>query len=118
MYAQITTVQVPMGSMKKLREIMERDYLPMLQGRAGFISALFLEQLDDPDRAQILTLWKDQAALETFMSNSLPQASSQVLAGQLPGVRVQREGHAVTILAGIPPDKFEAHPPTTQNASS
>jgi quinol monooxygenase YgiN len=97
MYAQITSIRVPMGSMDRMRAIIQRDYLPKIRVRPGFVSAFLMEQVDDRDRAELVILWESQAALEKFNSTGLLEASVQSLAAHLPGAQVQRQGYALTV---------------------
>ena len=100
MYAQTTTIRVPIGHMTRMREIIRRDYLPKIRIRPGFVSAFLMEQVDDPDRAELLILWESQASVESFNSTGLLEATLHGLTIQLPGVQVQRQGYALTVFAG------------------
>ena len=98
MYSQITFIRTPMGALVKMRQIIRRDYLPKLRERAGFVSAYLMEQVDDPDRAQLVVLWENQAALERSHSTGALEASVHGLASTLPGVEIQRQGYVLTIV--------------------
>ncbi len=87
--------------MEHMREIVQRSYLPKVRTRPGFVSAFFLEQVDDPDRAELIVLWEDQAALERFNSTGMLEASVHGLGARLPGVQIQREGYLVSMLIGV-----------------
>lgn len=100
MYAQATTIRVPLGNMNRMREIIKRDYLPKLRVRPGFVSAFLMEQVDDPDRAELVILWDNQAAVERFNSTGLLEATVHGLATYLPGVQIQRQGYALTVVSG------------------
>ncbi len=100
MYAQTTSIRVPMGKMELMREIIKRDYLPKIRVRPGFVSAFFMEQVDDPDRAELVILWDNQAAVERFNSTGLLEATVHALASNLPGAQVQRQGYALTVVTG------------------
>ncbi len=104
MYAQKTSIRVPLENMHQMREIVQRTYLPKIRTRPGFVSAFLLEQVDDPDRAELVVLWEDQAALERFNSTGMLEASVQGLAARLPGVQIQREGYLVSLLTGVQPE--------------
>jgi heme-degrading monooxygenase HmoA len=97
MYAQATAIRVPMGTMAQMRQVIEEEYLPRVRNRPGFVSAQFLEQIDDPDSALLIVCWDNQAAVENFNRTNLLEASVQALAVRLPGVRVQREGYLISI---------------------
>ncbi len=97
MYAQITHIRVPMGSMAQVRKVITDSYLPAVRMRPGFVSAMFLEQIDDPDSARLIITWQDQASVEAFNSTGALMSSVQSLSATLPGVKVQREGYVVTI---------------------
>lgn len=108
MYAQTTTIRVPLGAMRRMREIIQSDYLPKVRIRPGFVTALFLEQLDDPDYAELIVLWENQAAVEHFNSTGALEATIHGLSAHLPGVRVQREGYTLTVTMGAEPSALAA----------
>ena len=103
MYAQTTTIRVPMGLMGRMREIVKSEYLPKIRIRPGFVSAIFMEQLDDPDRAELLVLWENQAAVERFNSTGVLEATIHGLSAHLPGIQVQRQGYSLTVVTGVDP---------------
>lgn len=100
MYAQASTLHAPMNMMPQLRSAIEQDYLPRVREREGFISAHLLEQIDDTDTGLLIIYWRDQASVEAFAGTGLLEASVQALAARVPGVRIQREGYAVTVNVG------------------
>ncbi len=100
MYAQTTSIRVPLGNMNRMREIIKRDYLPKIRVRPGFVSAFLMEQVDDADRAELVILWDNQAAVERFNSTGLLEATVHGLATYLPGVQIQRQGYALTVMSG------------------
>lgn len=100
MYAQASTIRVPMGTMAQMRTVVEQEYLPRVRSRPGFVSAQFLEQLDDPESALLIICWDKQASVESFNRTNLLEASVQALAARLPGVRVQREGYLISVHMG------------------
>ena len=97
MYAQATTIRVPLGTMAQMRHVIEQDYLPRVRNRPGFLSAQFLEQIDDPEFALLVVCWENQAAVENFNRTNVLEASVQALAVRVPGVRVQRQGYLVSV---------------------
>ncbi|MBW4438058.1 MAG: antibiotic biosynthesis monooxygenase [Pleurocapsa minor GSE-CHR-MK-17-07R] len=97
MYAQVTTLHVPLGSMQQLRTLIQRDYLPHIAQRDGFVSAQLLEQLDDADTALLTVFWRDQSCVEAFHNTGSLAASIQGLASVMPGVRVTREAYMATL---------------------
>ncbi|MFN8449568.1 MAG: hypothetical protein U0521_13535 [Anaerolineae bacterium] len=103
MYAQTTTIRVPMGLMGQMREIVRGEYLPKIRIRPGFVTAFFMEQLDDPDRAELVVLWESQAAVEHFNSTGVLEATIHGLSAHLPGIQVQRQGYALSVLVGADP---------------
>lgn len=111
MYAQSTIVRVPMGTMGRMREIIRSEYLPKIQIRPGFVSAFFMEQVDDPDRAELVVVWENQAAVERFNSTGLLEATIHGLASHLPGVQVQRQGYSLTVTIGAHPEALGAVEP-------
>jgi hypothetical protein len=94
--------------MARLRGIVQREYLPKIQSRPGFVSALFMEQVDDPDRAELVILWDNQAAVENFNSTGMLEATIHGLAAYLPDVQVQRQGYALTVVSGALPEYAHA----------
>jgi heme-degrading monooxygenase HmoA len=80
-----------------MRHVIEQDYLPRVCNRPGFVSAQFLEQIDDPDSALLVVCWENQAAVENFNRTNVLEASVQALAVRVPGVRVQRQGYQVSV---------------------
>src|SRR4051812_23201478 len=115
MYVQTTTIRVPLGRMGQMRTIIEREYLPKIRIRSGFVSAMLMEQVDDPDRAELLLLWESQEAVERFNSTGLLEATVHGLAAYLPGVQVQRQGYALTLsISAHSDDLEETHPAVAQ----
>ncbi|HVU14519.1 MAG TPA: hypothetical protein VHD90_24750 [Phototrophicaceae bacterium] len=102
MYAQSTTIRAPLGAMSKMRAIIQQDYLPKIRVRAGFVTALLLEQVDDPDHAELIIFWENQAAVESFNSTGLLESTIHGLAAHLPGVQVQRQGYVLTVYETTP----------------
>jgi heme-degrading monooxygenase HmoA len=102
MYAQATTIRVPLGTMPQMRKLVEEEYLPRLRERPGFMRAYFLEQVDDPDAALLLVVWESHAAVEAFNRTGLLEASVQALASRLPGVVLQRQGYVSRVTVGPP----------------
>jgi hypothetical protein len=100
MYAQASTIRVPIGTMAQMRHVIEQEYLPRVRSRPGFVSAQFLEQVDDPESALLIICWDKQASVESFNRTNLLEASVQALAARLPGVRVQREAFLVSVNMG------------------
>jgi heme-degrading monooxygenase HmoA len=94
----VTTIQVPLNQMEQLREVIESKYLPVVRTRPGFRAGYLLEQIDDPDNAQLVLFWEDHAAVENFNRTGLLQASIHALAADVPGLRVQREGYLVQVV--------------------
>jgi heme-degrading monooxygenase HmoA len=111
MYAQVTTLHVPMGAMQRLRSLIETSYLPHLAQRDGFISAQLLEQIDDPDTGLLTVFWRDQACVEAFHKTGSLAASIQALSSAMPGVRVTREAYMATL--HVSQDEDTARVPAT-----
>lgn len=99
MYAQVTTIRVPLGNMSKLREVIEEKYLPVVRARPGFLAAYLLEQVDDPESGQLMIFWDSHAAVESFHRTGLLESSVQALAVHMPGVQVRRQGYVVQLAA-------------------
>lgn len=99
MFAQATSIRVPAGGMAQLRRLIEQDYLPLVRQREGFVSAQFLEQVDDPEAAMLIVMWDSQRAVEAFARTGALQASVSSLSSHLPGVRVRRDSYMITCTA-------------------
>jgi len=99
MYAQVTSIRVPLGSMSRLRELVEEKYLPVVRARPGFLAAYLLEQVDDPDSAQLMIFWDSHAAVESFHRTGLLESSVNAIAADLPGVQLRRQGYMVQMAA-------------------
>jgi len=99
MYAQVTSIRVPLDNMGKLRQLVEEQYLPVVRARPGFLAAYLLEQVDDPDCAQMIVFWDSHAAVESFHRTGLLESSVQAIAAHLPGVQVHRQGYLVQLSA-------------------
>lgn len=97
MYAQITLLRAPAGKMAELRRLIENDYLTAVRSRPGFKAAFLLEQIDDPDTAQLVQFWDNQAAVENLHRTGLLQGSDQSIAARMPGLRIQRQGYLVRL---------------------
>ncbi|MBI5671166.1 MAG: antibiotic biosynthesis monooxygenase [Chloroflexi bacterium] len=95
MYAQVTFIRVPMNKISDLREAIETHYLPNVRCRPGFLAAYLLEQIDDPDSAQLVQFWNSQADVENFHRTGLLEASIQGLAAYVPGLQIRRQGYMV-----------------------
>lgn len=103
MYAQITTIQVPLNRISDLRRVIENQYLPVVRNRPGFLAAYLLEQVDDPDSAQLIQFWDSQSDIESFHRTGLLETSIQGIAAQIPGVMLRRQGYIVRVaLRGTP----------------
>lgn len=97
MYAQVTGIKVPLNQMAVMREIIENQYLPAVRVRPGFRAGYLLEQIDDPESAQLVLYWDDQASVENFNRTGLLYASINALAAEIPGVEVRRQSYIVKV---------------------
>ncbi|MBC6936298.1 MAG: hypothetical protein DWB42_10710 [Chloroflexi bacterium] len=97
MYAQVTQLQVPMNKIGELRHIIDSQYLPVVRNRPGFLAAYLLEQIDDPDSAQLVQFWDSQADVENFHRTGLLESSVQGIAAHMPGVQIKRQGYMVRV---------------------
>lgn len=100
MYAQKAVLHAPLGKIGELRRLIGEKYLPVVSKRPGFIAAFLLEQVDDPDSAELVLLWHSQAAVEHFQNTGLLQSSIQCIGADLPGLRIERQGYLVRLVAG------------------
>jgi quinol monooxygenase YgiN len=99
MYAQATAIKAPADTMRRLRELIQSDYLPEISRREGFVLAQFLEQTDDPDSALLITFWRDQQSIEAFQNTGSLRASLNSLPTLFPGLKLEREGYVVSLSA-------------------
>jgi hypothetical protein len=97
MYTQVTHIHVPLNQMSQFRQVIENKYLPVVRARPGFLAGYLLEQVDDPDCAQLILFWDDHAAVENFHRTGLLQASITILASEIPGIQVHRESYLVKV---------------------
>jgi hypothetical protein len=97
MYSQVTIFHVPLGGMAELRRLIQEEYLPAIYTRPGFIGAYLLEQVDDPDTAQMVQFWDNHASVESLSRTGLLESSVQMLAARLPGLRMVRQGYVVRL---------------------
>lgn len=103
MYAQVTVLQVPLNKMSELRNIVDTTYLPVVRNRPGFLAAYLMEQIDDPDSAQLVMFWDSQADVESFHRTGLLESSIQSIAAYIPGVQIKRQGYIVRVaMRGVP----------------
>jgi len=100
MYSQVTTFSVPLGGMAELRRLIQEEYLPAISVRPGFIGAYLLEQVDDPDTAEMVQFWDNHASVENLSRTGLLETSVQMLSVHLPGLRMQRQGYLVRLAMG------------------
>ncbi len=100
MYAQKAVLQAPLGKIGELRRLIGEQYLPVVRQRPGFIAAFLLEQIDDPDQAELVLLWNNQAAVEHAQTTGLLQASIETISAGLPGLKIQRQGYIIHLTTG------------------
>jgi hypothetical protein len=97
MYAQVTGIRVPLNKMAQLRQVIETKYLPVVRARPGFLAGYLLEQVDDPNSAQLILFWDSHSAVENFNRTGALQASIYGLATEVPGLEIQRQGYTVPL---------------------
>ena len=95
MYAQVTVLHCPMGQMSVLRRLIEDDYLPAVTSFDGFVSAYFMQRIDDPDIGELVQFWDNQAAVENLHRTGMMKSSLSSIVARLPGLRIQRQGYIV-----------------------
>jgi hypothetical protein len=92
-----------MDCIGRLRAVIDDSYLPAVRARPGFLGAYLLEQVDDPDCAQLVVFWDSHAAVESFHRTGLLETSVQAIAAHVPGVQVKRQGYIVQLATrGLP----------------
>lgn len=91
MFAQITSISTPLSGMDTVRQMIRLTYLPLVRTQSGFLRDYFLEQVDDPDHAQLIMVWESQAAFERFRSTEAAAGADDTLR-QL-SLRVESAGY-------------------------
>ena len=104
MYAQVTFLQVPLNQMPLLRDLIETRYLPVVMQLTGFKAGYLLEQIDDPETAQLVLFWDNHASVESFNRTGLLQASLHALTAEMPDLIVHRQGYAVRLAVRALPE--------------
>ena len=79
MFAHITSISTPLEGMDTLRQMIRLTYLPLVRTQPGFVRDYFLEQVDDPDHAQLIMVWESHAAFEQFRGSEAAQAIDEEL---------------------------------------
>ena len=97
MFAQIITMKVPSGNIQELRMLIAEEYLPEVSGRAGFVSAGLLEQVDDRETTQLVIYWKTQQDVERAQQTSGLVGSPYSIAARIPGMRIQRHSYIIKV---------------------
>ena len=105
MYVQKAVLHAPLGKIGELRRLIGENYLPVIRKRPGFIAAFLMEQIDDPDSAELVMLWQNQAAVENFHSTGLLQESIQTISAHLPGLKITRQGYIIRLSTGAAADE-------------
>jgi hypothetical protein len=104
MYAQVTFLQVPLNQMPLLRDLIETRYLPIVRQRPGFKAGYLLEQIDDPETAQLVLFWDAHASVESFNRTGMLQASLHALTAEMPDLIVHRQGYAIQLAVRALPE--------------
>ena len=99
MYAQSIVIQVPLGKMSELRELIETQFMTAAYTHPGFHAAYLLEQEDDPNVAQLVQIWDNQESIEGFRRTGTLDDINYKLHAHLPGLRTQRQGYVIRATA-------------------
>lgn len=94
MFVQMVSMEVPLGQISDLRDMLFGEYLPALRERPGFIAAHLLEQIDDRNSAFLLIYWDSQRSVEDEKTGILA-GSPHSIAARMPGLRVRRQSYIV-----------------------
>ncbi len=97
MFAQVTDLSVPIGQVDTLRELVATEYFKGVQKRDGFVMAHMLEAIDDPNKVQLITYWDSHQAIENARKTGSLKETVMVLAANMPGIRILRQGYIVTV---------------------
>lgn len=97
MFAQVIELQAPLDKISELRDLIKLEYLPALAEREGFISAQLMEQVDDRDKARLITLWDSQKSVENVNRTGVLAGSITSISARLPGTQVSRQSYIVTV---------------------
>jgi heme-degrading monooxygenase HmoA len=86
-------------------QLLETHYLSAARQQPGFIRSYLLEQIDDPNRAQLIQVWNSQADLEAFRQSGVSDKANRTLHQQIPGLQMQSQGYVVRVQPGdtLPP---------------
>ena len=103
MFVHVTYFQVSTGQIGRLRDRVSAGYLASVRKQSGFVRGYFLEKVDDPETAQLIMVWQNQASLEAFRSSELMEAINKMLYANLPGLRMQSESY----VARLRPEEHE-----------
>jgi len=97
MYVQMITLHAPVDQIEKLRRLVADEYLPAIRTRSGFVAAHLLEQVDDPEAAQLIIYWNNQAAVEHGQATGVLSGSVASIAARMPGLHIQRQSYIVNV---------------------
>lgn len=97
MFIQVIDMQIPIGQLAQLRQLIQEEYLPAIRNRPGFVRADLLEQVDDPNTAKLIIYWNDQASVENTQKTGVLAGSTQSIAARLPGLRLQKQSYIVQV---------------------
>lgn len=97
MFVQIIEMTSPLGTISQLRKLIAEEYLPSLRDRDGFVSAQFLEQVDDRDKARLIIYWENHNKVEDAHRTGVLAGSNASIAARIPGLRIQRQSYIVSV---------------------
>lgn len=95
MYAHVVTLKSSLGKMPQIRQMINEQLLPALHNYEGFIGGYLLEQIDDPDSAQLIQFWESQSALEKVHRTGMLKTSLASLIAYFPGLQMKQQGYIV-----------------------
>jgi heme-degrading monooxygenase HmoA len=95
MYVQMITVKVPLNTIHTFRRLIETEFLRLARQQPGYVRHYLLEQVDDADRAQLVTVWENQTALEAFRKTGGIDMAQRTMYEALPGIIWQSQGYVV-----------------------
>lgn len=102
MYAQSTTIHVPVEHSAALHHALVTHYLPLLEDRPGFAHAYVLVDPDERTVVQLLLVWDTYDSAELFARTGALARLVRTLTAAAPGLRVKCRGYHVSMALTAP----------------
>lgn len=95
MFVHMTTIHVPMGEMATLRDLIDEAYLKIARQQPGYVREYLIEQVDNPDHAELIQVWENQSAFEDFRNSTKIDEVFQQLRERMPGLKLRGQSYIV-----------------------